>query len=95
MSKIDRRLFFDTLTRVLNKPFRMRFIEKGKYGLPECWIYPLESVKRQKQRIIAGRVYNIVDVHEKPIMESKPGLLITLETLSNQKYLKEYLQSCF
>lgn len=92
MNKQD---FENAIKEVCEKPFKMRFIKNGKYGKPECWIYPLENPKQQKIRFRNNMKYIIVDDNNKPIMESKSGLLVTLETLLDKKYLKEYLESCF
>lgn len=85
METINKEYFLKKIQAMTNKPFKMRFIKKGKYGLPECWIYPIDFKQEQSKIEFNGKLYKY----------NNSGLLVTLETLSNKKYLKEYLQSCF
>ena len=84
--------FENKIKEVLNKPFKTRFIQKGKYGKPECWLYPVINKKQQKMN---SKGNYLIHPDGSPVMESKTGLLITLETLENKEYLLEYLESCF
>lgn len=95
MKSKDKKFFESKIKKLINKPFKIRFIKVGKYKKPECWIYPLDNNKQQKQKIINGKLYNLIDKNGKPIMETKSGLLITLETVESDTYLKEILENCF
>ena len=95
MEIIDKNFFIKHIKSATDKPFKIRFIKSGKYGKPECWIYPINNPKQQKQKFIGTKAYNIIHEDGSPVMESKTGLLITQETVADKEYLKEYLISCF
>jgi len=91
---MNKEYFLNKIKQVYSKPFKMRFIKKGKYGTPECWLYPIENPRYQKQVFKNGKTYNLVDADHNPIMESRTGVLVEVDTLENTSYLKEYLESC-
>lgn len=72
--------------------YKLRYIAKSKYGTPEVWLYPKNNPKQQK---INGKGKYVVYPDGEPVMESRSGLLIELETIKDKEYLKEYLESCF
>lgn len=85
MEQYTKEFFIEKIKNETEKPFKMRFIKNGKYGEPECWIYPLDFKQQKGKLIFNGELHKF----------TTSGLLITLETLLNKQYLKEYLQSCF
>jgi hypothetical protein len=64
---------------------------KPEYWQEECWLYPKEVVKRQRQVFKKGQTYNVVDANGNPVMESESGICITEEIFNDKEYLKDYL----
>lgn len=74
------------------KDYKLRYFAKGKYNEPEAWLYPKDNPKQQQMN---SRGNYLVYPNGEPVMESVSGILITMETLKNKKYLKDYLDNCF
>jgi hypothetical protein len=72
--------------------YKLRFIQKGKYGKPEVWLYHNPN---PKQRRMNAKGHYLVYPDGTPVMESKTGLLIEEETINDKEYLKSYLENCF
>lgn len=89
---MKREEFIKVIKECTTKDFKLRYIKKGKYGKPECWLYPKNNPKRQRIKLNGARV---VYQDGTPVMESNPGILIEEDTIKDKQYLKEYLESCF
>ena len=86
---MDKKYFQEKLSKVglIQGTYKMRFIKKGKYGDPECWIYPLNFKKKIEKftDMLTGKTKRFETY----------GLLITKETLEDSRYLKDYIENCF
>lgn len=89
---MKREEFIKAIKEVTEKDFKLRYIKNGKYGKPECWLYPKDNPRQQRMKLNGARV---IYRDGTPVMESTPGLLIEEETVKDKEYLKEYLESCF
>lgn len=71
--------------------YKLIFKAKGKYGEPEAWLYPKNNPKQEKVKIRGNSIVHIVKRDGSPVMEYASGTLVTLETIADKEYLKEYL----
>jgi hypothetical protein len=66
---------------------------KPEYVTEECWLYPKEVVKVQRQYKKKNGYVNIVDREGRPIMDSQSGLCITLEDFESETF-GDFIKHC-